>query len=272
MKNALKFGTLLLLIFGVTILPIKALSFDRKVHEEECKARLKVPVKEGGLAGLTRDEVTELQNLIDGTASQNGPTYHRNDGSHDVGAIDRELKRRGWSPEKRAAARNAVRLHNVLDVTSPGTKVGKTVVNGHIVTQEMVDEAHETLARAKAGKPVRYPGWASKPGPNMAPKDRRIYNKIVNYLKNTKAGKKLAPILQRTSKIASKAAKPVQIGIVVYEGGKVVKDAYVDGEVKTDRLIESGGGMAGGWAAAWGGAQLGALACSWTIHPLIIAA
>jgi hypothetical protein len=237
-----------------------------------------VSVRKGGFKNvLTPEDLAEIQKTIDGTIPISGPTNHRNDGSHNPNSIAREFKKRGWSKRKIKAAKNVVKMHNVLDVAH--SKPGQ-VVNGHIVTQDMIDRAREIEKNIRKGIRVKYPKWAKKVGKHMA--SNRVYksmkidspekdyykkppSRVVKRLKETKAGKKLLAYLEKCkhgTENAIKIAKPIQYLIILKETGEVAYKYLKEGDIDLEVLAESLAGAGGGWAGAEFGAKAGAVACT----------
>lgn len=114
-----------------------------------------------------KELINKVQEIIDETAQQVGGLVHRNDMSHDPRIVLGKAMEEGgdlfdWIKDavkgNLTKVKEMTQLHQIQDVSGfsdelgnlSGTKVG-SVVNGHKITQEMIDQCKEAVEQMNQG-------------------------------------------------------------------------------------------------------------------------
>ena len=120
-------------------------------------------------------------------------------------------------------------------------------------TQKISDNLTPVKTQGKSETPKRFVGSKNS---SLPLKSYEKTSKSVFYEKQK--------IIKSSGKIVGKIAKPIQVAIVVYESGEVVKHYIDNGELDMNQLIISASGAAGGTAGSFlGGFIGGAVSLLW---------
>ncbi len=171
--------TFLLAVFAALFLASPLAAMSGRAHLAGAQDLIGIPVEHGGVGNMTSEQIERIMDFMDHPTRDIGkyrlangniltPTNHANL-YHNP-----ENVARVWhtSPE---AVKNVVRLHKIQDVAA--NSVGRTQVDGWVITETMQKQANDILKRVARhkGLPKHLPRWVDQQGPNV-PKAAAKFN------------------------------------------------------------------------------------------------